>query len=457
MTRPKRFIITSAQSYASPHSHFLRGLEKYAKDCHAELVVLPMIGKSASEDWDNVHSVFSSYLEYGKKRLNSNLMIEQFNIRPYQIDPITSLKRFTVKGSTSMSLIFASPKQRLVPVAVSNQKYPKFLITTGACTRPNYADSKDSSAERRRLGDIARRDHVYGAVVVEIVNDELYHFRHVRANSEGEFVDLGKKYSGNKVSSASIEAMILGDWHNGMGDKTIENASYSMIKSLKPKRLVLHDFFDAHSISHHVEKQPIEQKLIQVIDKGHHILDRELEEANLQLRIFSELMNNGEIVIVHSNHHKFLNRYLEEARYYKDLSNFRTAVKILSFFAEKDYNDPVEYGIKLKGKLPKSIKFLKPDEDFKIYGYQLGAHGHNVPYGSGYGSMNTKENDWGKSITGHVHKAQILRNTYTVGTVLPNNMFYMRGFPSEWTHTHALLYNTGTVQLVNIFDGKWRA
>lgn len=445
-----KYVITSAQAYASPHTHFWEGLLAYAKRIKAEVIVLPMIGNCAAQDWDKIHKIFVPYLEYGRKHLNSNIAIEQFNVRPYQIDPLTGLDRFAQQGTT---IIFASPKQRLKPVPHSNFKYPKFLVTTGAVTRPNYATSDDVSAERRRLGDIARRDHCYGFIVVEVVNNKLFHMRQVRANSEGVFVDLGVKYDGKVRTSVQAEAMILGDFHCGQADPIVVQATYEMIREFKPKRLILHDFFDGHSISHWIEKKPVRERLIQVYDKGLFTLEGELKDAYDQLKVFSEMCE--EVVVVFSNHHAFLHRYLEEFRFAKDApQNLRIAIDLIQWMAEKDYNDPVEAGIKKFGDLP-NVKFLREDEDYKIHGYQLGAHG-DKSMSMGYGSMTTKENAWGKSCSGHVHKAQVLRQTYTVGTCLPLNMFYMRGYPSDWTHSHAFLWETGTVQLVHIFGKFYR-
>lgn len=393
----ERYIITSAQACASPHTQLWRGLQNYAKKMKAEIIVLPMIGESAREDWVEIHSAFKPYLEYGKRKLNSNIKIEQFNIRPYQVDPTTGLPRFAQQGTT---LVFASPKQRLTPIAHSNQKYPKFLVTTGAVTRPNYATKDDSSAERRRLGDIARRDHVYGALIVEVVDDEIFHFRHLRANSEGSFIDLGVRYTDEEESGAELEAMVLGDWHNGQTDEKTREVSHKMISELKPRRLILHDFFDGHSVNHHSEKKMVRERLIQIVDKGFHLLDLELEQGYNQLIKFNELMEGRPIVVVFSNHHAFLHRYLEEARFVKDLSNFRTAVDLLAFMAKKDYNDPVHAGFKRFGKIPRNIRFLREGDDYKVLGYQLGSHGDKGADG-GYGSLNSKENDWGKSITGH--------------------------------------------------------
>jgi len=446
----KRFIITSAQACVKPHPHFMKSLETYADENDAEMIVLPMIGQSASEDTYMVDDSLTEHLESGTRKFNSNVQVEQFNIRPYQIDPLTGLNRFAQRGT---SLIFASPKQRLKPIAHSNKKLPKVLMTTGACTKPNYATGRDVSAERRRLGNIAKRDHVFGAVVVEVENDEFYHFRHVRADKSGKFVDLGWKYDGEEVTEANLEAMVCGDWHVGMTDEEVRKETMKMIEEYAPRRLVLHDFFNGASVSHHVLRSPYTQKLIQIVDKGLHRLDYELELCYDTLSELSEIMEGREIYLAHSNHHEFLTRYLEEGRFIEDLPNVRIASRLLTHLTDADYNDPVEAGIKMKGKLPRSVKFLKADEDLKVRGYQLGAHGHRGASG-GRGSMNSKENDWGKSVSGHVHQAQIMRDTYTVGTMLPANMYYCRGYPSNWTHTHGMLWDTGTVQLVNIIEGR---
>lgn len=453
----KRYLITSAQAKASPHAKFWEGLMNYSERNRAHVIVLPMIGMSAvkDQDWnpENLNEIYRPYLEYKRRDLNSNLRIEQFNVRPYQIDPITGLARFAQQGT---SLIFASPKQRLMPIAHSHRKYPKMLITTGACTRPNYATQNEVSAERRRLGDIAKRDHVYGAIVVEVMNDEIFHFRHIRANHDGAFVDLGTIYDGSDIRKAKLEAFIAGDWHFGQGDPDVVRVTKEMIAELEPHRLVLHDFFDGHSVSHHIEKKPVREKLIQIYDKKLHLLDRELKDGQAELMDLNRIMGGREIALVFSNHHTFLHRYLEEGRYAKDMPNFRTGIELLRYMAEADYNDPVQAGYNKYGKLPRSIKFLREDEDYKVWGFQLGAHGDHNWAAMGYDSMLGNETNFGKSIVGHSHSVAILRNCYRVGTCLPRDQFYMRGFPSKWTHTHALLWSTGTVQLVNIIDGKWK-
>lgn len=392
----RRFLVTAAQSASSHHRNFLNGLKNYANINDSEIIILPCIGKDASEDIDQISpELMNMGIETRRRKLNSNIQIEQFNVRPYQIDPLVGLERFAQRGT---STVFASPKQRLKAIPHSNFKLPKFLITTGAVTRPNYATGLNVSAERRRLGNIATRDHVYGGVVIEIEDDFIFHLRNIRANSRGSFVDLGEKFDGDKTSKTKLEALVLGDWHTGYTDETVAGGTYDMIETLEPSRLVIHDLFDGHSVSHHRDKQFIHQHIREGVDKGFTNLAKELESCRNQLLLFHDLMKGREVYLVACNHHEFLNRYLDESRYTQDAENARMAFRLASSYA--DGKDPVEEGINLFGKLPNSIRFLKRDEDLKIRGYQLSSHGDRGPGGC-RGSIKSKENDFGRSITGH--------------------------------------------------------
>lgn len=445
------YLITSAQAAAKPNTQLLRSMESYVAEHAGKLIVLPMIGKDAREDWTELHPAFNDKdVEYGTRKLNEHIQIDQFNVRPYQIDPVQGLNRFAQRERTQ---VFASPKQRLKPVAHSTRRHPKFLVTTGAVTNPNYATAEDVSAERRRLGNIALRDHTFGGLVVGIQNSDRYYMRHITSNGRGNFVDLGVSYRGNQIEETKTEALVLGDYHCGRTDRTVLEATYRMIHDLKPKKIVLHDFFDGHSVSHHVDRDLITQGILQQLDYGHTSLEQELKQCNDELKVLSDMTD--EVVVVMSNHHEFLWRYLNEGRFIKDKYNARFGFRLASYMAEKDENDPVEHGIRMLGDLPSNIRFLKRTDDYRIKGYQVGAHG-DKGVGLGYGSMTQKENDYGQSISGHVHKAQTLRRTHTVGTMLPLDMFYMRGQPHDWSNSHAAIYANGAVQHLMIYKGEYR-
>lgn len=342
--KKKTYVITSAQALAKPNHEFLDSLESYVDKMHAELIVLPMIGNSASQDYvpKNFHSRILEYgLLYETKPLNENIGIEQFNVRPYQIDPITGLQRFAQR---ERSIIFASPKQRWKYIPHSNSKMPKALITTGAATKPNYASGRDVSAERRRLGNIALRDHEYGAIVVEVLNGKKYHWRNLNSQKNGKFSDLGVEYDGKKSRYVRPLAMVCGDWHTGYTDKKVKKATLDMIAEYKPERLILHDFFNGHSVSHHMQKQLIYQLIREGVDKGNLSLEDELLLCGKELEKIANTMGDGHIYIPQSNHLEFLERYLDEGRFIKDPINARIAFKMALAYA--DGKNPVEEGIR---------------------------------------------------------------------------------------------------------------
>ncbi len=460
--KSKKYIITSAQACATPHRNFMDGLERYSKENGSEIIILPMIGMSAREgikpktdDEGNssggLADFFQKYdVEFERRKLNNNLHIEQFYVQPQNIDPLTSQLDFAYT-----SVIFASPKQRMKAISDSNFKMPRLVVTTGACTLPRYANPDNSTdGERWRRGSIARKQHIFGGWVVEIEGDERFHLRNIRATGEGKFVDLGKKYDGNDVSKSELEAIVYGDWHVGYTDPFVRKANYEMMRNLKPKKIILHDFLDMHSVNHHNRDQLITGLLREGVDKNFLSLEEEFKTGREELMKINDAMDGGEIYIIPSNHHDFLVKYLNRAEFVKDPYNLRISLKLATELGNG--NDPIEEGLNMMGKLPSNIIFLRRNQDLKIRGIQLGAHGDKGPGGSG-GSMNTLRRQFRKSITGHIHSAEVKGDTYRVGTSTPLNLPYTIGSPTDWTNTNACLYDNGTVQMINIIDGKWRA
>ncbi|MEK7072026.1 MAG: hypothetical protein AAB969_00490, partial [Patescibacteria group bacterium] len=426
-TFPQRYIITAAQAYGpsgkgASNLNFLAGLEKYCQVMNAELVILPMAGSSVREL--ELHPEIADRPEIwrGSRRLNSKIAISDMVVPPQNVDPSSGRLRFPQRDKT---LILAHPKQRLKAVPNSNFKIPKFLVSTGAMTTPNYN-------EMNHRGDAAKRDHIYGALVVEIVSDDRYHFRHIRAATNGSFVDLGLKFDGGKKPvPVKVEALVLGDIHVGDTDPVVRDANYRMIAAYHPKRLIIHDLFNGHSVNHHNFGRMITQ--IQDIEDGRASLSVELRECYAELCEFSRAMGSrGEVVVVACNHHQFLNRYLEEMRLKDNLLNAKIASKLIAPMV--DGHDPVEVGLSMIGPIPKNVRFLDYDDDYKVRGVQLGAHGDKGMSGA-RGSMRSREFAHGKSITGHSHTPEILRNTIIVGTSTFLRLPYTKGSASSWMNT----------------------
>ncbi len=438
----KKLLITTAQRGGKPNLNFLKSLEHYSKNNNAEIVILPtngMFPSSTKQDQEEVlDSHFNNYriLEHDEK-INSNIDIRYFPVKAQQIDPLTSWDRFVKQSSA----IMPSPKQRLRVVPTSNQKYPKILMSTGAVTEPHYKDNS--------WGMKARLDHVYGAVIVDAVDNHNYHFRQLRANNSGTFYDLGIKYNEHgKHTSEPLEALVMGDYHTHQIDKNVLKGTYKLIEETKPKLIVLHDFFDGYSINHHDESMLVRRTQKQ----GESVtLKKELYECGEHLKRLKDY-SGAKIIIVKSNHDEVIDRYLEEGRFVNDPQNIDIA--LLMFQAKRRGDDPLQTGIDETYGVVDGVQFLSRDDDYKILGWQLANHGDLGANGAKAG-VRSLENSCNKAIYGHSHSPQIMRDVFIVGTSTPLKLDYNRG-ASSWMNTHALLHPNGQPQLINIFGGKYK-
>jgi hypothetical protein len=431
----EKYVITSAQYGATPNIKFLDSLDKYCKVNNAELIILPMQGRSIADEEIGLHERLQQYkIIDSNYNLNSKIRISSYRILPQMIDPITGLARFT---QNDVSTIFASPKVRMKVIPNSNKDLPKVLMTTGAVTNPYYRDN--------RIGRIAEKDHTYAALVVETRGKIEYHYRQLMSLKNGIFFDLGMKYNGSNTPVGSRpEAFILGDWHVGDTNKKVKEETFRMITEYNPKRIILHDFFNGYSINHHENGNIISQ-----IRKSGITLERELYSVARELGEFKKVIDgNTEIVIVKSNHDEWLNQYIENGGFMKDSKNTIIGAKLLSEMVQGV--DPLEYSLRRYS--DSNVKFLSVDDDYKVRGWQLGSHGHLGANGA-RGSLRSIEAAHGKSITGHKHSPEVFRNTWVVGTSTDLKLEYNRGF-SSWMNTHALLYENGLAQLINIINGR---
>ena len=383
----KTYVITTAQKGGKVNHQLYNSMLNYCKENNAEMLILPTNGKTIDDTrLDKIltenHQVIDS-----KYSLNKNIQISNFEIRPQQIQPTTGLARF---AQGDKSFIFASPKQEIKVIPNSKQDLPKILMTTGAITQPYYKLNT-------RIGRIAKTDHRYGFIVVDVEDKNIYHYRNVVAKTNGTFIDLGKSYSKNKVKNVRPDAMVLGDWHTGETDKKVRAETFNMIEKYNPKRVVLHDIFNNKSISHHSEGRLVEK--YRDYTQSQLSLDLELKNVAKEIKYFVDnTSDDTEIIIVKSNHDEGLERYLNETRFINEPQNALISSKLLTAALEE--KDPLKYGIAMFYDIPDRVKFLRRDQEYKVRGYQLGNHGDIVAKGM-RGSVRSKENAFGKSISGH--------------------------------------------------------
>lgn len=440
----EKYVITTAQYGAALNKEFYQNIKKYCSINDAKLIVVPTSGKNITEE-PILHPILqedSNLLITDSYKFNNNLKLKDFGVRPQAINIFTGLDRFA-QGDTSY--IMPGTKQFLKYIANSHNTHPKALISTGAITHPYYN-------ERHRIGRIAKEDHSYGMVVVEKLNNTYFHFRQVRAMKNGKFTDLGMNYAnGRKPTRAKTLAMIPGDVHVPYLNKEHKKATFEQMEYFKPEKLFLHDLFDGQSISHHYQGDNAtyyKMSKLQGLD-----LEKELKET---LKVLSEYSSKikGDVFIVPSNHNEHLDRYLQEGRFIRDKGNDLIASQL--YVGLLQGHNPLEYGFNLIGQVPSNVHFLNRNDDYKIRGFQLAKHNDKGASGA-RGSQRSAEIANGKSILGHSHTPSIIRNTYTMGTSTDLLLDYNAGYYSAWVNTNAVLYEDGSVQLINTLKGsKWR-
>jgi hypothetical protein len=437
----KRYIVTAGEVGASPNNKQLDAYETYASENGAEIIVIPILGQYPQEE---LNERLQRYRVANELELSKHLSIRDFGIKAQNINPLTGLRRF---GSTDKSMIVGSTKQHLEHVANSNKNEPKAVMSTGACTLPNYKDYM-------RIGRIAMEDHVQGALAIDVDTDTGEFFqRQIRNISDGSFIDMGVKYTPDgKARPVRADTMVLGDLHTAQIDKVAYEAACEQINTLKPSYVMLHDIFDGTSISHHEQHRPL-------------LRGRKAQLG--QTDLYAELYNLGELLheltsqgsrdtqylVVKSNHDEVIDRYLEECRFTGDERNLQLAVRLAN--AYMDGKDPLKEGIMLTyGHLPKNLKFLQRDDEFNRHGWQLANHGDKGPSGS-RGSMISYDYSLGKAIVGHNHSASVRKDIYRVGTLERTDVDYVKGTTGNWTHTNAVLYPNGKAQLITSIKGRW--
>jgi len=330
------------------------------------------------------------------------------------------------------------------------------MTTTGAITRKNYTDSSYG-----HKGDF---HHTFGACLVELHDDTVFHVRQINALRDGSFMDLDCRYTKDGVEEGiPIEALIMGDTHVDFVDPDVVRATFggpkSIVGFLKPKFLVWHDLLDFYSRSKHTRNDPF----ITVAKYKANMLNV-LDEIKRACEFVSEMTPKGvRNVLVPSNHPEFLLQWLRETDWRTDPENaemyLETALEVVRSATVGDngaeFIDPFLMWAKRLMTCADRTAFLERDTSFKIKNIELAMHGDMGPNGS-RGSARNLARIGSKSVIGHSHSPNIREGCYQVGTSSRLRLEYNRG-PSSWLNTHCVIYANGKRCLVHIIDGVWRA
>ena len=454
--KAKKYIFTAAQNATPTHKRFLKSLTVYAEHIGAVLVIIPFRYKNPTSNWSNDNENHEWWAEDampfiydGRFNLNKSItVLGDIKVMPTAVTPLTGLESITGE----MSGIVGHTKIQLVTIPTTQSKFPKIMVTTGACTIKNYSDTKAG-----KKGDF---HHSIGAAIVELTRGG-FHLRQISACGDGTFIDLENSVTPDGVSKAPpAEALVMGDTHVDFVDPDVIKATFinknSIVKTLKPKKLLWHDLVDFYSRNHHHSKDPI--TLFAVQQSG---MDDVRAEVQRACKFVDTYTPKGTLsILVPSNHPEAINRWLREADWRQDPVNaefyLETALQVVrSARMGKGGATSIDPFLYWADKYIKTkVKLLDRDESCVIKKIECGLHGDKGANGA-RGNIRTFARIGVKTIVGHSHTPGISDGCYQTGTSTYLNRDYTSGL-SSWLQTHCIIYANGKRSLINIISGEYR-
>ena len=438
---PRKYVVTAAIAGAALQHDLFETLQTICKDQKAQLVILPMRGiHSADAAFDEDILQHSNYFctEY---QFNDHLKAQDFKLNPQQIQPLTGIIRF---GQKNTSILVAAPKMNMKCVPVGASMMPHIVRCTGTVTMPDYADTRN--------GNLAKQDHVFGALLVEVKDKKTFFTRELMATPEFGIYDLNKYYYKSKITPSTASAFIMGDLHCGSEDPAAIKAWKECIELVKPKTVVLHDILDCATINHHQKNNKIYRANL---PKNMQTLEQELNIVSDTLHNLTKDFPKTTFAVTKGNHDSWLDEFLEEGLYAEKehYNNLRISLPLVMDLLDK--KNPLQEYVQRRYPTIKNLVWLDVDSDYKIEGVQCGAHCDKGSNG-GKASISSLELQYGNAFVGHKHSPETLRNTWVAGTSTYLKLEYNKGGGSSWLQGSGLIHPGGTKQQIICVNGEWR-
>jgi len=445
----QRFIVSWAQSETDVHEQFLANMEAYAKHIDADISIIAgryknpttvntnKRTKDKESDLANTwHERVLPYLDAARHKIHPNLCI----LSDVKVQPTASTPLSGLNGLTGLeSCIVGHPRVHLKSLPILDGYPHKLLVTTGSVTVDNYTDTKS--------GKKGEFHHTLGFVIAEL-DDDVFHLRQVTADDDGSFYDLMYHVSDGLVddhTDMGALAIVFGDLHLGETNDDVLKVSFDMSESLNCQKIILHDVFNGHSISHHERNMPF--ILMNREKDGSDDLLAELHDMVEFFDKYSEYY----FVMVRSNHDEFLDRWLNDVDWRK-MNNKYAYLKLANSLSDDNLGKGI-IPLFLDEQHVENVYCLGIDESYRIADIECGMHGHKGANGSRGGVMQFKNMNT-KNITGHTHTPCREDGHSSVGTLTHLRVGYNVG-PSSWVHSNIVIYPNGKHQHVHIINNKY--
>jgi hypothetical protein len=282
-------------------------------------------------------------------------------------------------------------------------------------------------------------------VIVEIKNENKFFVRQVTARDNGEFTDLYFNVKDGKVNRINeIEAIVLGDIHLGEQEDAVIDATESLLKKLKPSHTIVHDLFDGYAISHHHMKDPIMMYHKEVA--GTNSLKDEIDN----MMIWLDKMKKYNLVIVRGNHDDFVDRWIINSDWKKNIKNSVEYMEYTKILLENRAPQGIIPYI-INRHFPE-VRTLGRMDSFKVKNWELGVHGDYGQNGS-WGSLSQFRNLNTKIVVAHYHTPGRKDGALAVGTSTKLRLGYNLG-ASTWLHSHVIIHKDGKAQHINFIGSS---
>lgn len=437
--KKRKFIITSAvndtELVMGAHGTF----KKWAEENDAEYLIIPGVYKNPDLMHQGINGNYSwpdeilPHLCNADVKIGSNIVVKgETRIQYTAVNPLNGLNH---AGGID-SEIYGHPQIAAEPVATPRGVDPKYLMTTGSISKPNYGDSLKARK--------AEFHHSISALVIE-VEGKNYWSRQVHYDGSGAY-DLDKYYTPAKTTkSKSIAGLIYGDTHIKQLTEKTEALLQQVTGALRPKHKVFHDLHD-HDVGSHHKKDDVITLLKQAHKRDISIRD----ELMLSVKFLDK---HPGCYLVESNHHRHLNQWFNRFNPKNDQVNldlyYELGALVNSSISKGGTDDLFRLFCEKYCKV--KVNYVDSNDNFEIEGVNCSQHGDRGPNGS-RGSAAAFAKTGVKTMIGHSHSWRIIKGAYQVGASV-ENLGYENGFSTN-SIAHGVIYRNGKRAIFSIKNDK---
>ena len=426
--RASKYIITTYTPGMTVNTNFIKTLKRYCCKNSARLLILTT--KTIDSDAILSNEIDTRNIVTIDKSLNDNLLVKVLPVSPTCANPIAGL---TSLSHGELSVIVAGNKQVLKHLP--SYSGVRLIASTGSCCAREYGDSLAAAK--------AASEHILGALIVEIENKQVFHLRNIIANKDGEFFDIGCKYTPQGAKYVGIDSLVAGDIHAEESDPKVIDLLCKFGKKHSIRQLFLHDIHSGSGVTHHIAGDVVLQSKI----NNEMTLENSLDKC---VSIVNQMANNYKhVFVVASNHDAHTEDWLREGRFVSDKINLKTGAFLFNKLVN-DFLSPLQAWFQHR-KAANNVIFLEENMNLMAGKYIVSKHGHAGTNGSRALPKGIR------SLTGHTHSAEIKQDgSIVVGHSCDvSKVNYLSG-ASSWSQSFAIVHEDGFAQLINLVGHKFQ-